>query len=505
MNKLFFYLCFTLILISTKGFSQNLWENEIESQLKKAGKNRFELEKTLLYFSTDSLKLRATKFLIQNMDIHYSIDYFWADTLNNRIPFNELDYPDYITSKIALEEIRAKYKKITPLRTKYNDLNNIKADILIENIELAFEAWDHPFAKHLSFEDFCEFILPYRVSVEPLNNWRRLYRDKFSILISENDLKIEEVLRKIGTNFSENFKTNLGVKEDHLPRLSALQLLHRKEGACEDCANFEVMRLRALGIPATLNIIPFWATSSGKHFLNSVIGETNKLIIYDVGKTNHQINPTLDREPSKVIRCTYSKQKNTLAELKEHSEIPAGFLRSSNYIDVTDQFWEVKDVTCRLFDNGKREDIVYACVFNYLAWHPTWWAKKENKFATFNKMSKGVIYLPTYYINKKNVPAGYPIAVGYNNELILKPDTLNKQTVKIDQQDKYLIYRPHKLYRLYYWDNRWILIGEQKTDETTNTLIFQNVPKNALLILIPEYSQKKERPFIFQNNIRIWY
>jgi hypothetical protein len=49
-------------------------------------------------------------------------------------------------------------------------------------------------------------------------------------------------------------------------------------------------------------------------------------------------------------------------------------------------------------------------------------------------------------------------------------------------------------------------VGERTAVDGVQSLVFENVPKNALLLLIPEYSQGKERPFIITDNQeRIWF
>jgi hypothetical protein len=53
------------------------------------------------------------------------------------------------------------------------DVTDITAAYLISNIELAFKVWhEMPWGKDIPFDVFCEEILPYRVSAEPLENWR---------------------------------------------------------------------------------------------------------------------------------------------------------------------------------------------------------------------------------------------------------------------------------------------------------------------------------------------
>jgi len=121
-------------------------------------------------------------------------------------------------------------------------------------------------------------------------------------------------------------------------------------------------------------------------------------------------------------------------------------------------------------------------------------------------MSKGVVYLPIYYSNGKVTPAGYPIAEGYQHELVLEPDTIHRQVVTIENQDKYLFLQSGKKYKLLYWNNKWKSLGTKTAMQGSTSLLFDNVPKNALLLLIPEYSKGLERPFmITDEGKRIWW
>ena len=62
---------------------------------------------------------------------------------------------------------------------------------------------------------------------------------------------------------------------------------------------------------------------------------------------------------------------------------------------------------------------------------------------------------------------------------------------------------PGDLYELFYWDNRWISLGEQRAK--TYTLTYTNVPKNALLWLRNKSKGKEERPFTYEHNSQIWW
>lgn len=47
-------------------------DSRVSSTLKNAGENRRELESVLKHYENDPLKLQAARFLLENMDVHYS-------------------------------------------------------------------------------------------------------------------------------------------------------------------------------------------------------------------------------------------------------------------------------------------------------------------------------------------------------------------------------------------------------------------------------------------------
>lgn len=175
------------------------------SVLNKAGKNSHELEKVIQQYNAkveDSLKLKAAYFLIANMDIHSSQDIYWVDNEENPIEYNELDYQDFSTAISEFEKIKKKYKQVKPVAVSYKDIDTITATYLIKNIDNAFESWQSRDLKKITFTDFCNYILPYRVGTEPLQDWRQVYSDKFSwINDSVKDNNTEATLKFFADDF----------------------------------------------------------------------------------------------------------------------------------------------------------------------------------------------------------------------------------------------------------------------------------------------------------------
>jgi len=495
--------------------AQSKYPAIVESVLQQAKGNRGELEKALNFFykSKDTLKIKAINFLIANMDIHRSCNYYWADSLGNRLPYNELNYPTFDSSVKAFEALKAITPKIHPVTNNYNDIDSIKGDYLIDNTERAFAEWKLPWTKKISFDDFCEYLLPYRVSVEPLQDWRSVYEHRFARLMDSTKGKNpKEVLDYFETDNNNWFTGTFAVEQrnEPLPRLGALQLLQRKKGACEDRADANVLAMRSQGIPATVDFIPFWATSSASHFLyaSPSILVAPKEMKDSLGNLLPRVF-RLVREPGKVLRTTYSKQKGVLATTLPPNQIPNGYLHTINYKDVTEEYWETQDVDIPVVASQKtsdKENIAYACVFNTLDWRLIWWGKVKGNTAHFTNMSKGVVYLPMQYTNNKLHPVGYPMAVGYSHQQQLIPDTLHKHTIVLKEQDKYLKFHPSKKYTLYCWQNRWQKMGEQVATDTTTQMAFDNIPKNGLLLMFPEDTKHKERPFIITDaGERLWF
>lgn len=518
MSKYSYYIILTVSIIIISGClssspKQN-YPQEIENVLVQAKDNRQELEKALNYFhkKDDSLKIKAIEFLIANMNIHYSETYYWKTPTGKTIDFSEFDYPDLKTAVAAIDSLRFIYGGLFYQDTIIYDMNVLTGNYLINHVNQTVDNWQKSIYKDIPFKDFCEYLLPYRVTVEPVTDWWKEYHEKYQWLgDSLHHKPLEYIMDYAAIDYKNWFTFTTGKepqRNEPLSRLSAKQILFRKKGPCEDVASLETFVLRSQSIPVAYTTIPFWATSTGAHFINTVFHPDMTMRRLDVSMGSGR-EYDLDREPAKVIRHTYSRQSETLAMSEKEENIPPGFMQKTNYIDVTKDFWEVANITIPLFPQICNTDsvcIIYAGMFNHGCWRAGWWGKAHNDSVTFENMAKGTVILPMIYKNKEFIPAGYPMLNAYNHQILLAPDFNHPRQVVIKEQEYYLRFRPKKEYELFYWDKDWISAGKQTTGIETRELIFKNVPMNALLRLIPEYSEQKERPFIIlENGTRHWW
>ncbi len=515
------FVQFFLIATTIIAQSLNLPE-DVKNTLEKAGENRPELEKVIEHFSEnpeDSLKLKAAYFLIGNMDKQFYAHFKVVDTTGRDMHFNVLDYPDYKTMVRAWDSLETIYGPIENKRdTSVYDYEIITADFLIENIDLAFRAWELPWAKHISFDDFCEYILPYRGTNEPLENWRKHFWQEYQWVADSVKNKSDPVEACIVINNSLRswFKFDSRFYR-HYTDQSLSDMLRNKAGRCEDMTNLAIYAMRAMGVPVTSDFTPYWAKTGNNHAWNTVISKSGKPIIFMGGLTN-PYEYKLGQALAKVYRKTYARQKNSLAEIIPEYEKAPPYINRNNIIDVTEDYVPVTDIFTILKKEAPDSiNFAYICVFNSGEWKAINWGKlQKDGSVIFKKMGmENIVYLPAYYKNGEIIPAGDAFVLTENKSVVsLAPDKKIKRTVKLYSTTRkttknatdnveQAYFETGKQYELFYWDYGWQSLG--KKTATGKALQFQNVPANALLWLVKEKSHKDERPFIIdENGKQIW-
>jgi hypothetical protein len=147
-----------------------------------AGNNRVELEKVLRHYTNDSLKYIAAYFLIENMPYHYSFT-------GEEVEYNKQYFKMLAETTLSPEEITNsldKGKKLLEFDKELLkfDIQEVDSAYLVNNIDLSFKVLhEQPWGSKVTFDDFCEYILPYRLGDECLMEWREGVCDKFNPLL----------------------------------------------------------------------------------------------------------------------------------------------------------------------------------------------------------------------------------------------------------------------------------------------------------------------------------
>ena len=113
------------------------------------------------------------------MDIHYSETYYWKTVTGKKIDFSEFDYPDLKTAVAAIDSLRDIYGGLFYQDTIIYDMNILTGNYLINHVNRTVDNWKESPYKDIPLNDFCEYILPHRVTVEPVTDWWKEYHERY--------------------------------------------------------------------------------------------------------------------------------------------------------------------------------------------------------------------------------------------------------------------------------------------------------------------------------------
>ncbi|RKX25656.1 MAG: hypothetical protein DRP45_05390 [Candidatus Zixiibacteriota bacterium] len=511
-------------LLAIAGFflscTSNNYSGDVNRELDAAGDNRTELQKAITHYDSlgDSLKLEAAFFLIGNMEDHAYGTYALRDSSEKDIYLNVLDHPDYDAVIVYLDSIENERGELDFGRDeKIEDIVTISADYLIDQIDWAFRAWqEKPWAANLSFEQFCDYVLPYRGSGEPLESWREYFWEKYQGIEDSMETPSDPVEAACLINddvrsyftFDPRFylhPTDQGLSE----------MLSNGLGRCEDMTNITIYALRANGLAVTSDYTPYWADCGNNHAWNAILAADGKVIPF-MGAEANPGKYNLSHKMAKAYRKMYSKQKDNLAFQDNKQEKTPRWLSGKSYQDVTADYVDVCDVTVE-FDKEIPDSVnfAYLCVFNSGKWGAIHWAKIENKTATFTDMGISIAYLPALYLDKEVVPWGNPFIL-HDDCNVEKLEVNTDQTISVSltstTRRKQLASTdgvavssldPGTEYELSYFNDGWQSIDKAVAGE--EPLVFDSVPVGYLYWLVAKDSDREERIFTIEDNSQLWW
>ncbi|MDD4921192.1 MAG: hypothetical protein PHS30_01800 [Bacteroidales bacterium] len=461
-----------LTLLVTIFFSCKNQEKEaLERTFSQAGDNKKELQKVLDHYSEpkDSLKKQAAIFLIKNMSAHFFLEseelnrYNQVfDSLNIRstkhINYKSIDYLTIIADSIGKIYGKPSFQN---LRQNF-DSKTVSANFLIQNIDFAFRAWKkNPWSKNIDFKRFCEYILPYRLNMEPIENWRPSFYDIFTDLGNHapNTKDSMEVYHFLQKELSKYVVLVTRLEQEYSYPISISNLQKAGMGSCIQAGLFRTMALRSIGLPTTIDFTPEWGNYSANHSMVKLITDekpakfiTNDNIAEDLNpifefatffeKDKPKISPgdfpeevtvNYTRLLPKVYRYMWSIQPQRL-EILENAlakEIAPGFNLFEK--DVTDEYLVCENITVHINGDPSKHRIAYLSIFKDRSWAPvTSTVINEKGYACFKNMGRLTIYIPTVYENSEMIPAGKPFYFDAKGKIVnIKASKQNVHEIKL--------------------------------------------------------------------------
>jgi len=476
MKKIYILVILILIVVLILLCNRNT-NAGLKKSLNFADKNRDQLEQVLDYYSKpqDSLKRKAAVFLIKNMYIHYG--YYGKKVEQYNTMFNIMDTLNHKQTFPVLAQSTLIYDSSTKNLNASNyspesDCKNITSEYLINNIELAFKAWKQmPYSKQVDFNDFCEYILPYRIRNEKMECWRpKFYFDYTEMALKYTDTKdMSGVYTYMKDNLTNYFKMDLDLEKYYPFDQGIIDLMKGRVGSCPDQCSFIIAAMRAAGIPAAMDFIPNWGNLSSRHTMvhlitknagtkritneNSPVNTSDVVdVSMDYNETGKVFQPTelpeglyvqYNKTEPKVYRHTYSvlPEMERLLDVKDKNEIAPEF-NLLNIKDVSKEYLLCNKVSVKLHPKFLNHQIAYLCVFTINGWVPVALTKiSADGKALFKDMGRKVVYLPAVYENKKYVPVERPFYIDSLSHIKqLAPLTYRKQSIRLIRKYHLFVY-----------------------------------------------------------------
>lgn len=438
--KRLFYISF--ILISLFCSCRNNVDY-LEYALISAGRNRPQLEQVLEHYKDDPEKLAAAKFLIENMPAHYS---YQGEDINR---YYELAYK-IITSNLTPKEQRDSLLSISEkqfLGLEHRTIPDVKvitSDFLIHNIDAAFEKWKScEWVSHLTFDDFCEWLLPYKaVELQNLDSWRDTLSNYFGDAITNMVVDDDQygttyyTLDAVRNNIISKVKPLGMYNNSGYPLLSA-DLLHKQTfGRCEDYVNLAVLTYRSVGLPAIIDETPYWGRYRAGHTWYTILSDRGEELHaeWDVSSVPGW-SFFQDKRIPKVYRRKYAINRERVVYKNESAyKYPFDLCQH----DITDKYFRTTDIEIELFkDVTIVEDYAYIATFNgkNIDWAIVDYGSIKKGVAKFNKMGRNVLYLALVYDGNQLVPASKPFVITKTGEIrYIDLDWHTKETVTLKRK-----------------------------------------------------------------------
>ncbi len=361
--------------------------------------NDSEFSKVLLHYKNcdrNKQKYDAAVFLLKNMPLHYSSRLYDNDSSTICSTYQNAD--------IILRQA-IKYTLLKDARKPViYDTDCISASFIITHIDKKFKEWHSvPWGKDISFQDFCEYILPYRIGDEELSD----------IILDTASTLTKTLIRRVELCGTTQKEASSILLSSIYP--STAIFINGKVLDCSGNAFLKVKENRSICIPSAIDFVPYWSERNGGHYWCSILSSFSDYhpdILSEKGKS------------AKVYRITYSHNDYPVS----HKEYIPQLFKTPFIKDVTDKYFKTFQVTIKA-RNDYSSKYCYLCVFNSSRWQPISWSSLKYKRANFEKIGCGQVYLPIIFNKSEEaIPINYPFIVEADGSIrILKPKCTQKE------------------------------------------------------------------------------
>lgn len=345
----------------------------------------------------DKQKKEAALFLFRYMNMKYSVYDEKADSILTFF----VDSIDKAPNKPDRTEIIASLIRLAPKSHEFKiikDIDIVDSKDLIQHIDITYKNWQYLSKKSgASFNDYCEYILPYRLKEEPFTQFTTsLFESHFKAL--SDTLYYSDSIVSIIPSFIKSIGCGItALLSNYYPTIiSARHLFQIKiTSRCDDSAILSTLMLRSIGIPATYDYLPQWGNHPYMGHSWVAVKWQQKWYAFDAFYGKYLSDMYQSESIPKVFRQTYS--------------ISSG----KDYKDVTNEYQDVIRIQVNVKDKSDIKTLRPSiAVFNkYQGFKVVDYGEKEGSNFVFNNLGRRVVYFIGGLKDDKFTPLSNPIFV----------------------------------------------------------------------------------------------
>lgn len=370
-----------------------------------AGENRCELDSVLRHYrkvSPDADKHKAAKYLIRNISFHQS---FEADVYREYCDSLIVLFSSNLPESYIVQEAQCIKEHFRGRLNKVPDARSLTAEYLIWNIDTSFSIWrNSPFLEHISFDEMCECVLPYKCyEGQPIDKWKTYSRlPKGSEL--EQMQQIDEyrhapcAAAEMISDYYSQFIQNRKYSVDGLQDLFAYDFELMKVlpfGTCSEFSSIDIIAERANGVPVYTDFTPNWPYMSSSHYWSLVRNRNRKDIDY-LALERKPEDPHYDNyRHAKVFRRTFAPNMDLVRAMRRGEQIPSSLEDVKFAIDVTELYANTFDVSIKVDTKARGHKYAFLSVFDCSQWKAVGYGRIRFGKAFFPKIGYDNLYLIT--------------------------------------------------------------------------------------------------------------
>ncbi len=386
----------------------NRYKKKYKDIIELAPQNSEEILKILKHYSSeeDSLKLKAAIFLIKN-SIYHSGSFIEYPTFIDK---HYLKEDSVINQKSHYDRIKKeayfqKYKNATLIKlNSKSDINDITSKLIINRIDYAFQVWDHSEFNSTSFQNFCEYILPYRVLNEPITLRLPFIATRIKELFYDT-IDHNNIIKNISLvqNYLKLFKVHR--QKNFLPDWGVWNFVNYQNYKCIEKATSNCQILRYAGIACAIDFVPQWMDRASRHYWLSFPEYKDSTLCIDGIETKFSPRFIYDKIP-KVFRYTFSANSDSPYMNKGPNEQLPAIFNSPYIIDVSNQYIQTQDIDVDIYEFPENNNIAYFCIPINQDFYPVAYSvlSKERNRVSFKAIRDDIVGIPCYFDGYKMIP-----------------------------------------------------------------------------------------------------